>query len=128
MENEYGKQEETDRMPARRRLLSIFKESWRDDYKFFSARDLELCVKGLCSGGYEMAELELGTDVIQVFPLGEEKQGFAVQVFREGEDGSRVLKMTMSPSRAQSWLAEVLESGLPGELGGWEDITDTMKM
>ncbi len=127
MEKEYGKHDEPDKMPARHQLLSIFKESWRDDHKFFSVRDLELCVKGLCDGMYEMVELELGADIIQAFPKEEDRQNFTIQAFRGEENGSRVLKCTMSPSQAQSWMLEILESGLPKDLSGWEDITDTVE-
>ena len=117
MEKEYGKHDEPDKMPARHQLLSIFKESWRDDHKFFSVRDLELCVKGLCDGMYEMVELELGADIIQAFPKEEDRQNFTIQAFRGEENGSR----------AQSWMLEILESGLPKDLSGWEDITDTVE-
>ena len=128
MEKEHGKLEEPGMEPARHQLLSVFKENWRDDYKFFSARDLELCVKGLEDGTYEMVELELGTEFVQAFLHEEDKQNFIIRLFKGEENDSSVLKRTMSPSQAQSWLMEILESGLPKELGGWEDVTETMKM
>lgn len=128
MEEMHDKKEEADKAQGRRRLLSIFKESWRDDYRFFSVRDLELCIKGLCEGTYMMAELEIGEDVLGVLPGGNQGTELILRLQREEKNGFRILERTVIPSEAQSLLIQALESGLPKGQSGWKDITDTMKV
>lgn len=122
MEKAHDQNGESRGTKARHRLLSIFKESWRDDYKFFSARDLELCVKGLCGGIYEMAELELEADTIQALSGGE--AGIVMRLHMGQEEGRRVLEKTLAPDEACFWLTQVSTGGLPEEWGGWKDVTD----
>lgn len=49
-------------------LLTIHGESWRDEHKFFSARDLELAVEGLEEGRYVKVDYQLGLAVLSVRP------------------------------------------------------------
>lgn len=106
------------------RLLSVYRESWREDYKFFSARDLELCVKGLCEGTFELVELELGDDLIRASAGG--KSEIVLRRCRWNEAGSRTLEQRHAPARAMSWLAQAAEDGLSEEPDGWKDVTDAV--
>ena len=127
MEKEHGRNEEPDKTSARHGILSIFKESWRDDHRFFSDRDLELCVKGLCEGTYEMVEVELERELLQAFSSKEKEPDITMQLYMGEEDSARVLEKTVTPPEAQSLLMQMSDSGVPKELSGWKDITDTMK-
>ena len=107
MSEAYGKKEE-----ELHQLLTIYKESWRDDHKFFSTKDLELAVDGLCGGKYEMVELEMGKDALLAV-LQEEK--------------APDMEKSDIPSQVKVCLTRLWEGGAPKELNGWNDITSTIE-
>lgn len=122
MSEAYGKKEE-----ELHRLLTIYKENWRDDHKFFSARDLELAVNGLCERAYEMAELEVGEDILQAVLSEEKAPDITLRLVIWRESGSRVMEKTVTSSQALTYLGQMRDEGAPKELAGWNDITDTIE-
>ena len=55
------------RMANWHQLLVIFGESWHDEHKFFSARDVELAVEGIQQGKYQKVVLEWGIRGVGIF-------------------------------------------------------------
>ena len=120
MSEAYGKKEE-----ELHQLLTIYKESWRDDHKFFSTKDLELAVDGLCGGKYEMVELEMGKDALLAVLQEEKAPDITMQLYIWQENGPRVMEKTDIPSQVKVCLTRMWEGGAPKELNGWNDITST---
>ena len=54
--------EQMNQMRNWHQILVIFGESWHDEHKFFSARDVELAIDGIHEGKYTKAVLEWGID------------------------------------------------------------------
>lgn len=113
---------------AGHQLLSLYKECWRDDHKFFSTRDLELAMDGLCDGTYEMVELEAGEDILRAFGSGDGEADITMRLFIGEEDGVCVKEGTVSPSQARACLMQMSEGNPPMDVGGWKDITDTIEL
>lgn len=107
--------------------LSLFGESWHDEHKFFSARDVELAAEGIHEGRYLKAVLELGAQAIELFP-GLQNDLLVVWRTNNTPDGeSRFLAKTGTVTQVKFWLVNYLYHGLPGEMSGWSDVTEQIR-
>lgn len=109
---------------APRQLLRIWGESWRNDLKFFSVRDVELAIDGIAEGKYQKIELTLGAAVFFIAPsLRDESQLTVLLMLFDGDQPHEFLKNGTS-TQVKFWLVRILSEGGPVELYGWQDITN----
>lgn len=104
-------------------LLVIFGESWHDEHKFFSARDVALAIEGIHEGRYRKAVLEWGTEVFDLFPG---VQNELLVIWRTGDrwkGDPRFLAKRGTAVQIKFWLVNYLYHGPSGEMGDWADIT-----
>ncbi len=114
-------------------LLVIFKESWREEHKFFSIRDVELTVEGIQKGTYQKAVLEWGTQAFELFP-GVQSDLLVVWClyFIEQKD-TRFFTREGTVTQVTFWLNQALsdsalkETPALEEMAGWSDITSQVK-
>lgn len=105
-------------------LLVIFGESWHDEHKFFSARDVELAVEGIQQGKYQKVVLEWGIQAFDMFPgLQNDLMVIWCSDNRGGGD-TRFLAREGTVTQVKFWLNGYLERGFSGEMSGWTYITD----
>lgn len=104
-------------------LLVIFGESWHDEHKFFSARDVELAIEGIHEGKYLKAVLEWGAGAVDLFP-GVQNDLMVIWRANDTKRGdTRFLAKTGTVTQVKFWLAGYLKYGFFKELSGWTDIT-----
>ena len=115
------------RMANWHQLLVIFGESWHDEHKFFSARDVELAVEGIQQGKYQKVVLEWGIQAFDMFPgLQNDLMVIWCSDNRGGGD-TRFLAREGTVTQVKFWLNGYLERGFSGEMSGWTDITDQIE-
>ena len=108
-------------------LLVIFGESWHDEHKFFSARDVELAVEGIQQGKYQKVVLEWGIQAFDMFPgLQNDLMVIWCSDNRGGGD-TRFFAREGTVTQVKFWLNGYLERGFSGEMSGWTDITDQIE-
>ena len=99
-------------------LLVIFGESWHDEHKFFSARDVELAVEGIQQGKYQKVVLEWGIQAFDMFPgLQNDLMVIWCSDNRGGGD-TRFLAREGTVTQVKFWLNGYLERGFSGEMSG----------
>jgi len=104
-------------------LLVIFGESWHDEHKFFSARDLELAVEGVHDGKYQKAVLEWGYAAFDLFPGMEDE---LMVIWRTAGDANHKCRFYVregTVTQVNFWLSRYLERGFFEEMSGWTDVT-----
>lgn len=106
-----------------RQLLVIYGESWHDDHKFFSARDVALAIEGIHEGKYRKASLVWGREVFDLFPGVQNDLTVIWCSDSIGKEGPRFLAKTGTVTQIKFWLVNYLYHGLSQEMGGWTDIT-----
>lgn len=105
------------------RLLVIFGESWHDEHKFFSARDVELTAEGIHEGKYTKAVLEWGTKTFDLFP-GVQKDLMVIWCTNNtGKGDARFLAKEGTVTQVKFWLVNYMDQGFLKEMSGWTDIT-----
>lgn len=104
-------------------LLVIFGESWHDEHKFFTGRDLELAVEGVQEGKYRKAVLEWGYEVFYIFPGQESGLMVTWRANAAGKGKQRFLAREGTANQVKFWLVHYLNDGFFEEMGGWEDVT-----
>lgn len=115
------------RMANWHQLLVIFGESWHDEHKFFSARDVELAVEGIQQGKYQKVVLEWGIQAFDMFPgLQNDLMVIWCSDNRGGGD-TRFFAREGTVTQVKFWLNGYLERGFSGEMSGWTDITDQIE-
>ena len=115
------------RMANWHQLLVIFGESWHDEHKFFSARDVELAVEGIHQGKYQKVVLEWGIQAFDMFPgLQNDLMVIWCSDNRGGGD-TRFFAREGTVTQVKFWLNGYLERGFSGEMSGWTDITDQIE-
>ncbi len=104
-------------------LLVIFGESWHDEHKFFSARDVELAIEGIHEGKYQKAVLEWGAQAFDLFP-GVQNDLMVIWRTNNTEKGNtRFLAKEGTVTQVKFWLVRYLHHGFFEETGAWADIT-----
>lgn len=118
--------EETDRkgqMNHWHKFMVIFGESWYNEYKFFSARDVELAVEGIYEGKYQRVVLEWGTQVFDLF-CGVQNDLRIIWCTNNTEKGNtRFLAREGNVTQVKFWLVNYLDCGFFEEMSDWTDIT-----
>lgn len=110
------------------RYLRIFGESWVDEHKFFSARDLELAAEGLSDGKYISVELGLEGVSLRIFSGTEERETVIMQIYVRAKGGFRTLVRKSTVTQAKFWLVKMFHEGPREALSGWqEDIFDSQE-
>lgn len=108
-------------------LLVVFGESWHDEHKFFSVRDVELVIEGIHEGKYQKAVLEWGTQAVDLFP-GVENDLVVIWCTNNAWKGdTRFLTKTGTVTQVKFWMAGYLDCGFFEQQSGWTDITDQIE-
>ncbi len=105
------------------RLLVIFGESWHDEHKFFSVRDVELAIDGIHEGKYTKAVLEWGTQALDFFPGVQNDLMVIWCTNNTGKGDTRFLAKEGTVTQVKFWLVNYLKSGVFEEMSGWADVT-----
>ncbi len=111
-----------------RQHMALYGESWENHLQFFSVRDVELAVKGIGDGRYRGIRLELGSVTFYAFPSGEDASRLVLQFLFWPEGKLRAFERIGNAVQVNFWLMRMLNEGLPRELQGWREVTDTIKM
>lgn len=106
-----------------RQFLVIFGESWHDEHKFFSARDVELAIEGIYERKYQKVFLEWGTQAFDLFP-GIQNELMVIWCTNNTEKGDiRFFAREGTVTQVKFWLVNYLDHGFFEEISGWVDIT-----
>ncbi len=119
--------EQKGQMRGWRQLLIIFGESWHDEHKFFSARDVELAIDGIHGGKYTKVFLEWGTQAVDLFPGVQNDLMVIWCTNNTGKGDTRFLAKEGTVTQVKFWLVNYLNSGVFEEMSGWADITDEIE-
>ena len=104
-------------------LLVIFGESWHDEHKFFSVRDVELAIDGIHEGKYTKVVLEWGTQALDFFPGVQNDLMVIWCTNNTGKGNTRFLAKEGTVTQVKFWLVNYLKSGVFKEMSGWTDVT-----
>ncbi|MCI8625143.1 MAG: hypothetical protein HFI40_02490 [Lachnospiraceae bacterium] len=119
--------EQNEQMFYWHRLLVIFGESWHDEHKFFSVRDVELAIEGIHEGKYEKAALEWGTETLDLFPGVQSDLLILWHTNPTRKEFPRFLAKEGTVIQVKFWLTGYLERGFFEEMSGWTDVSDQME-
>lgn len=108
-------------------LLVIFGESWHDEHKFFSGRDVELAVEGIHEGKYTKVFLEWGAQALDFFPGVQNDMVVIWCTNNAGKGDTRFLAREGTVTQVKFWMNRFLNEGYFEDLSGWEDITAQVK-
>ena len=108
-------------------LLVIFGESWHDEHKFFSARDMELAIEGIHEGKYIKVALEWGMQGFDFFPGVHNDLMVVWCTNNTGNGDTRFLVKEGTVTQVKFWMANYMNHGGFEEMGGWADITDQIQ-
>lgn len=106
-----------------RQLLVVFGESWHDEHKFFSGRDVELALEGIHEGKYTKVFLEWGTQALDFFPGVQNDLMVIWCTHNTGKGHARFLAREGTVTQVKFWMNRFLNEGFFEHLSGWEDIT-----
>jgi len=104
-------------------LLVVFGESWHDEHKFFSVRDVELAVEGIYEGKYQKAVLEWGTQTVDLFHGVQNDVMVIWCTNNTGKGNTRFLAREGTVTQVKFWLVRYMDCGYFAVTGGWTDIT-----
>lgn len=108
------------------KLLVVFGESWHNELKFFSARDVELAVEGICEGKYQKAILEWGWKAVILLPGVQNDMMVIWCTNHTGKENTCFLAKEGTMTQVKFWMVGYMNSG-SFERGGWTDVTDRME-
>lgn len=119
--------EQRGQMRSWHQLLVIFGESWHDEHKFFSGRDVELALEGIHEGKYTKVFLEWGTQALDFFP-GVQNDMMVIWCTNNTWNGDiRFLAREGTVTQVKFWMNRFLNEGFFEDLSGWKDITAQVK-
>lgn len=107
-------------------FLVVFGESWHNELKFFSARDVELAVEGICEGKYQKAILEWGWQTVVLLPGIQNDMMVIWCINHTGKENPRFWAKEGTVTQVKFWMVGYMKSG-SFEKGGWTDVTDRME-
>lgn len=119
--------EQKGQMRGWHQLLVIFGESWHDEHKFFSARDVELAIEGIHEGRYTKAVMEWGTQALDFFPGVQNDLMVIWCTNNTGKGNTRFLAKEGTVTQVKFWLVNYLNQGFFEEMSSWADITDQIE-
>ena len=103
------------------RRLTIAGEAWRNEYRFFTARDVELAAQGVFEGKYQYAILEWGASSFDLLPDQENQLQVIWCTNIWEEQTRRYFRKTGTVNQVKFWLMQYLNEGKMNEY--WDDIT-----
>lgn len=119
--------EQKGQMRGWHQLLVIFGESWHDEHKFFSTRDVELAIEGIHEGKYTKVVLEWGMRALDFFPGIQNDLMVIWCTNNTGKGNTRFLAKEGTVTQVKFWLVHYLNQGFFEEMSGWADITDQIE-
>ena len=119
--------EQKGQMRGWHQLLVIFGESWHDEHKFFSIKDVELVIEGIHEGKYTKAVLEWGTRAVDLFPGVQNDLMVIWCTNNTGKGDTRFLAREGTVAQVKFWLVQYLDRGFFEETHGWVDVTAQIK-
>ncbi len=119
--------EQKGQMRGWHQLLVIFGESWHDEHKFFSTKDVELAIDGIHEGKYTKAVLEWGTRAVDLFPGVQNDLKVIWCTNNTGKGDTRFLAREGTVAQVKFWLVQYLDRGFFEETHGWVDVTARIK-
>lgn len=114
-------------MVSWRQLLVIYGESWHNEHKFFSAKDVALAIEGIHEGKYRKVSLVWERDIFDLFPGVQSDLTIIWRPDSMGREDYRFLFKTGTTTQVKFWLINFLYHGLPQGTDGWVDITAQME-
>lgn len=115
---------ESKNMPVHKRL-TLIGEHYRNDYEFFSGRDLELAIEGLGEGDYLRVELVVGELFLYALRSQEEEACITLHLSIAPEGSRREFEKTGTVTQAKFWLIQMINNGL--KLYDWQEVTGQKK-
>jgi len=106
-------------------LLVISGESWRDEHRFFTGRDVELAVEGVSDGTYQSAALEWGIASFTVFPGPEDRLHVSLRTGGAKDGVSHFYMREGTAVQVKFWLLRYLNEGYMDE--SWQEVTGQIK-
>ena len=103
--------------------LIIFGESWHDEHKFFTSKDVVLAIEGVHNRKYQKAVLEWGTGRFDVSSGQQDKLMVIWRIKSPGKEDVRFYAREGTVNQVKFWLVNYLDDGHFKELQGWNDIT-----
>ena len=119
--------EQMNQMRNWHQILVIFGESWHDEHKFFSARDVELAIDGIHEGKYTKAVLEWGIQALDFFPGIQNDLMVIWCTNNTGKGGTRFLAKDGTVTQVKFWMSLFLKESFFKETSGWADITEQIE-
>ncbi len=119
--------EQKGQMRGWHQILVIFGESWHDEHKFFSYRDVELAIEGIHEKKYTKAVMEWGTQAFDFFPGVQNDLMVIWCTNNTGKGDTRFLAKEGTVTQVKFWLVHYLNQGFFEEMSGWADITDQIE-
>ena len=101
--------------------LTIAGEAWRNEYRFFTAHDVELAAQGVYEGTYQYAILEWGSSSFDLLTDQEEQLQVIWCTNRWDERARRYFRRAGSVTQVKFWLIQYLNEGCVDEY--WDDVT-----
>ena len=101
--------------------LTIAGEAWRNEYRFFTAHDVELAAQGVFEGKYQYAILEWGSSSFDLLPDQEEQLQVIWCTNIRDEKVRRYFRKAGTVTQVKFWLIQYLNEGYMDEY--WDDIT-----
>lgn len=103
-----------------RRRLIIVGKAWRNEHRFFTARDVELAAQGVFEGKYQYATLEWGSSSFDMIP-GLEDQLQVIWCTNIRDDTvRRFFRKEGTVTQVKFWLIQYLNEGTMNEY--WDEI------
>ena len=107
-------------------LLVVFGESWHNELKFFSTRDVELAVEGIYEGKYQKVILKWGVQAV-VMLRGVQNDIMVIWCTNHpGKGNPCFLAKEGTMTQVKFWMAGYINSGF-FERNGWADVTDRIE-
>lgn len=103
--------------------LIIFGESWHDEHKFFSSKDVVLAIEGVHDGKYQKVVLEWGAGRFDVSSSQPDQLLVFWRIKDPGEGDVRFFAREGTVNQVKFWLVNYLEDGPSEGMQGWSDIT-----
>ena len=103
------------------RRLTIAGEAWRNEYRFFTAHDVELAAQGVYEGTYQYAILEWGSSSFDLLPDQEEQLQVIWCTNIWDEKVRRYFRRAGTVTQVKFWLIQYLNEGCVDEY--WDDVT-----
>ena len=100
--------------------LVIVGEAWHNEYKFFTARDVELAAQGVWEGKYQCAILECGSSAFDLYPDQEEQLQVIWRTNIRDEKACRCFRKAGTVVQVNFWLFQYLNEGYMDEY--WEEL------